>query len=241
MLKHWIFNLQSVFIGYHCAPYWSNNLTCLLLIKFFTYGCVYELDIFGRRFRRENRYSHARSSLKQTHQAACCVSCLKGSSSPRKWGYTVSIYCPCRAARYATFLEIIFRVVNTPGVYHIIRFPVIYLNKVESCVSGNVKVILGSLSPLLHSPSWRVKSQRCWICSMFVWNKWLYNYGRNIYTVRGYLEDQDIVGKIILKWVLEIFVVRTELNWLKGWARGIFFVMINHFHTEYSLKGRINR
>lgn len=81
----------------------------LLLTSSFSinlHTCVCELDIFGGRSGRKNWYIHARNNFKQTHQTACCVSCLKGGSSPRERGYTISIHCPCRTTRYIIFIDI---------------------------------------------------------------------------------------------------------------------------------------
>lgn len=78
--------------------------TSLFNIKLHTHLC--ELDIFWRRSGRKNWYIYARNNFKQTHQTACCVSCLKGGSSPRKRGHTISIHCPRRTVRYIIFIDI---------------------------------------------------------------------------------------------------------------------------------------
>lgn len=98
------------FIPFICGPHRNIKLDFLLLltslfsIKLHIRIC--ELDIFRGRSGRKNWYICARNNFKQTHQTACCVSCLKGGSSPRKRGYAISIHCPCRTARYIIFIDI---------------------------------------------------------------------------------------------------------------------------------------
>jgi len=99
------------FMPFFCGPHINVEsdflmlLTSLFIINLHTYVC--ELDIFWGRSGRKNWYICARNNFKQTHQTACCVSCLKGGSSPRKRGYIISIHCPCRTARYIIFIDII--------------------------------------------------------------------------------------------------------------------------------------
>lgn len=104
------FYTHPYFMPFLCGPHrnvisdFLMLLTSLFSIKLHTHIC--ELDIFWGRSGRKNWYICARNNFKQTHQTACCVSCLKGGSSPRKRGYTISIHCPCRTTRYIIFIDI---------------------------------------------------------------------------------------------------------------------------------------